>query len=163
VAFLDESILNLQQPVFANWPRKPMQEELFGVHIAGEIFFNNVTRMINEHDSPDLADLLEIYQLCMLLGFRGRYGLAGQADLRNVIDSISEKIARIRGLSPDLSPAWAIPPGAVRVSMADPWVKRLLWTAIGCFALLVILFGVFELSLGSGAADIRAVPSQLRG
>ena len=163
VAFLDESILNLQQPVFSQWPRKPMQEELFGVHIAGEIFFNNVTRMINEQNSQDLADVLEIYQLCMLLGFRGRYGLAGQAELRNVIDSISEKIARIRGLSPDLSPAWAIPPGAVRVSQADPWVKRLMWTAIGCFALLVILFGVFEISLGSGAADIRAVPVQLRG
>jgi type VI secretion system protein ImpK len=119
--------------------------------------------MLNEHDSHDLADVLEIYQLCMLLGFRGRYGLAGQGELRNVIDTISEKIARIRGLSPDLSPAWAIPPGAVRIAHEDPWVKRLLWTAIGCFALLVILFGIFEISLGSGAADIRAVPSQLRG
>jgi type VI secretion system protein ImpK len=163
VAFMDESILNLQQPVFAQWPRKPLQEELFGVHIAGEIFFNNVQRMLSERDSHDLADVLEIYQLCMLLGFRGRYGLAGQSELRNVIDSISEKIARIRGLSLDLSPAWAIPPGAVRVAQADPWVKRLMWSAIGCFALLVILFGVFEISLGSGAADIRAVPTVLRG
>ncbi len=163
VAFLDESILNLQQPVFSQWPRKPMQEELFGVHIAGEIFFNNVQRMLGERDSHDVADVLEIYLLCMLLGFRGRYGLAGQAELRNVIDSISEKLTRIRGLSPDLSPAWAIPPGAVRVAQADPWVKRLMWTAIGCLALLVVLFGVFEISLGSGAGDIRAVPSQVRG
>ncbi|HEY1206012.1 MAG: DotU family type IV/VI secretion system protein [Bryobacteraceae bacterium] len=162
VAFLDESILNLQQPVFSEWPRKPLQEELFGVHIAGEIFFNNVQRMLNEHDSQDLADVLEIYQLCMLLGFHGRYGLAGQGELRNVIDSISEKIARIRGLAPDLSPAWAIPPGAVRIARADPWVKRLLWTAVACFALLVMLFGVFEISLGSGAGDIRAVPSRVR-
>jgi len=163
VAFLDESILNLQQPIFAQWPRKPLQEELFGVHIAGEIFFNNVQRMLAERDSHDVADVLEIYQLCMLLGFRGKYGLGGQAELRNVIDSITEKLARIRGLAPDLSPAWAIPPGAVRIANADPWVKRLLWTAIGCFALLVILFGVFEISLGSGAGDIRAVPTQLRG
>src|SRR4051812_11527108 len=29
VAFLDESVLNLHAPVFADWPRKPMQEELF--------------------------------------------------------------------------------------------------------------------------------------
>lgn len=163
VAFLDESILNLQQPVFSQWPRKPMQEELFGVHIAGEIFFNNVQRMLGERDSHDVADVLEVYQLCMLLGFRGRYGLAGQAELRNVIDSISEKLARIRGLSPDLSPAWAIPRGAVLVAQADPWVKRLMWTAIGCLALLVVLFGVFEISLGSGAGDIHAVPSQVRG
>ncbi len=163
VSFLDESILNLQQPVFSQWPRKPMQEELFGEHNAGETFFRHVQQMLADRDSHDLADLLEIYQLCVLLGFRGRYGLAGQAELRNVIDSISEKIARIRGLSPDLSPAWAIPPGAAPVARTDPWVRRLLWTAIGCFALLAILFGVFEISLGSGAGDIRAVPSQLRG
>jgi type VI protein secretion system component VasF len=99
----------------------------------------------------------------MLLGFRGRYGLGGQAELRGVIDSIAEKITRIRGAAPDLSPAWAIPPGAVRVAGSDPWVKRLLWSAIGCFALVAILFGIFSISLGSGADDIRAVPTQVRG
>ena len=30
VAFLDESILNSNNPVFADWPRMPLQEELFG-------------------------------------------------------------------------------------------------------------------------------------
>jgi type VI secretion system protein ImpK len=163
VAFLDESILNLQQPVFSNWPRKPMQEELFGVHVAGEIFFSNVQRLLGERDSHELADVLEIYQLCVLLGFRGRYGVGGQAELRNVIDSLAEKIARIRGASPDLSPAWAIPPGAVRVAGADPWVKRLMWTAVACFALVVVLFGIFAVSLSSGASDIRTVAAQSRG
>lgn len=162
VAFLDESILNLQQPVFALWPRKPLQEELFGVHIAGEIFFNNIQRLLGQRDSHDLADVLELYELCLLLGFRGRYGLAGQAELRSVIDSLAEKIRRIRGFSPDLSPAWAIPPGAVKLAHADPWVKRLLWTAAGCLCLLILLFGIFKLSLGSGISDVRAVPTLSR-
>src|SRR5260370_12796570 len=35
VAFLDESILNSRNPLFADWPRKPLQEELFGTHMAG--------------------------------------------------------------------------------------------------------------------------------
>ena len=39
VALLDESILNLQDPVFAQWARRPLQEELFGGHLAGETFF----------------------------------------------------------------------------------------------------------------------------
>src|SRR5688572_28140085 len=30
VAFLDESILNLQNPIFADWPRRPLSNELFG-------------------------------------------------------------------------------------------------------------------------------------
>src|SRR5581483_945218 len=33
VAFLDESVLNSQNPIFADWLRQPMQEELFGTHI----------------------------------------------------------------------------------------------------------------------------------
>lgn len=163
VAFLDESILNLQQPVFAQWPRKPLQEELFGVHVAGEIFFNNVQRLLGQQDSHDLADVLEVYQLCLLLGFRGRYGMGGQGELRAVIDEIAGKIRRIRGYSSDLSPAWAIPPGAIKVTRSDPWVKRLMWTAVACFALLVILFGTFTMSLSSGASDVRAVPTQGRG
>ena len=46
VAFLDESILNSQNPIFADWQRKPLQEEMFGVHIAGEIFFRNLDRLL---------------------------------------------------------------------------------------------------------------------
>ncbi len=163
VAFLDESILNLQQPVFAQWPRKPLQEEMFGVHVAGEIFYNTVQRLLAQQDAHEIADVLEVYLLCMLLGFRGRYGMGGQAELRAVIDSIAEKLRRIRGYNPDLSPAWAIPPGVVQVTATDPWVKRLLWTAVACLLLTIALFGIFKLSLGSGAADLRAVPTQSRG
>ena len=46
VAFLDESVLNLQNPVFADWPRNPLQEEMFGGHTAGEIFFQSVQRLL---------------------------------------------------------------------------------------------------------------------
>src|SRR5579875_525493 len=50
VAFLDESILNSLNPIFADWPRKPLQEELFGVHIAGEIVFRNLERLLGRQD-----------------------------------------------------------------------------------------------------------------
>jgi type VI secretion system protein ImpK len=163
VAFLDESILNLQQPVFAQWPRKPLQEELFGVHVAGEIFFNNLQRLLGQQDSHELADVLEVHLLCLLLGFRGRYGMGGLCELRAVIDSIAEKIRRVRGYSPDLSPTWAIPPGAVQVTRSDPWVKRLLWTAVACFVFLILLFGIFTVTLSSGASELRSVPTQGRG
>ena len=63
VAFLDESVLNSRNPIFADWLRKPLQEELFGTHIAGEVFFQNLQQLLGRSDSPDLADLLEIYHL----------------------------------------------------------------------------------------------------
>ena len=65
--FLDESVLNLRNPMFADWPRKPLQEELFGIHMAGEIFFRNLEQLMGRNDSADLADLLEVHYLCQLL------------------------------------------------------------------------------------------------
>jgi type VI secretion system protein ImpK len=163
VAFLDESILNLQQPVFAQWHRKPLQEELFGIDIAGEIFFNNIQRLLGQRDSHDLADVLEVYELCLLLGFRGRYGLGGQAELRTVIETVKDKLRRIRGYTADLSPYWAIPPGKVKVMGSDPWVKRLLWMAVGSLVLVIVLFGIYKISLGAGASELRAIPTLARG
>ena len=43
----------------------------------------------------ETADLLEIYYLCLLLGFKGRYAAGG--DLRSVMAATQEKIRRIRG------------------------------------------------------------------
>jgi type VI secretion system protein ImpK len=72
VGFLDETILTLQNQLFANWPRQPLQEELFGNQLAGEVFFQNLQELLGRSDSADLADVLEVHYLCLLLGFTGR-------------------------------------------------------------------------------------------
>jgi len=51
---------------------KPLQEELFGIDIAGEIFFTTFSGCSASAIRDDLADVLS-YELCLLLGFRGRY------------------------------------------------------------------------------------------
>ena len=91
IAFLDESILNLRLPVFADWPRQPLQEERYGHHIAGEIFFQNLQKLLTRTDSQELADLLEVYQLCLLLGFAGRYSMGGRGDLRGITMQTADK------------------------------------------------------------------------
>lgn len=161
VAFLDESILNSRNPVFADWPRKPLQEEMFGHHIAGEIFFQNLDQLLGRDDSSALADVLEVYYLCLLLGFKGRYVAGNQGELKVMMDRTGEKIRRIRGAVPELSPAWALPPEAPRI-YRDAWVKRLAIGAIACFALMVILFFTFKIVLGSGVSDLRAIATQGR-
>jgi type VI secretion system protein ImpK len=52
VAFLDESVLNSRNPVFTGWLSKPLQEELFGTHIAGEVFFQHLQQLLSRNDSP---------------------------------------------------------------------------------------------------------------
>jgi len=160
VALLDETILATRNPVFAQWPRKPLQEELFGHHVAGEIFFQNLQALLGLKDSQQLADLLEVYYLCLLLGFAGRYGAGGRAELRSLMQATAEKIRRIRQTTTALSPAWAPPAEALHQSISDPWVRRLCWAAAGGFLLMAVLFTVSKLLLSSGASELAVLASQ---
>ena len=158
VAFLDESILNLRLPVFADWPRQPMQEERYGHHVAGEIFFQNIQKLLGRADSQELGDLLEVYQLCLLLGFAGRYSMGGRGELRSIAMQVGDKIQRIRRTSGELAPAWRLPGDApIRAASGDPWVMRLAIAAGSCFLLVVILFVVVDLTLGSGLDGLRRI------
>jgi type VI secretion system protein ImpK len=162
VAFLDESVLNQQVPVFADWARKPLQEELFGVHVGGEIFFENLTRLMGNPDSTELADVLEVHELCLLLGFKGRYGTSSQGDLRSIIGSVEEKIRRVRGLNKDLSPAWALPTNETLLSRPDRWGRPLLFIFAGALLIALVLFIGFRVSLGSGSAALQTLAAETK-
>ncbi len=159
VGFLDESILNARNPLFADWPRKPLQEELFGIHMAGQVFFQNLEQLLARNDSVDLADLLEVHYLCMLLGFAGRYSGSRTGELQAVMTATGDKIRRIRGAFGGLSPAWA-PEGKAVQNAADPWVKRLVIGAAACFVLMLVLFVTFKIALSSGASKLSTISSQ---
>jgi type VI secretion system protein ImpK len=154
VAFLDESVLNSQNPSFADWLRKPIQEELFGTHIAGEVFFQNLQQLVGRSDSHDLADLLEVHYLCLLLGFCGKYRAGGRGELDQMMTITRDKIHRIRGPFSQLSPAWMLPPGSAR-SRVDPWIRRLGIIASVCAIVMVLLFVVYKIGLSSGVSDVR--------
>jgi type VI secretion system protein ImpK len=157
VALLDESILNSVNPAFADWSRMPLQQELFGHNVAGEVFFENLEKLDNRSDSPEVADLLEVYCLCLLLGFKGRYSLSGPEAVRPLVESIMARIRRIRGPLTGLSSAWRIPDGAVVAQQSDSWVRRLLIGVGLCVLVGVLLWIGFKVLLNAGASDIRAV------
>jgi type VI secretion system protein ImpK len=156
VGFLDETILNAHHPAFAEWPRKPLQEEMFGTHLAGEQFFQNVDQLLARDDSPDTADTLEVHQLCLLLGFRGRYSARSAGELQSLLGSVAQKLQRIRGGAGPLSPWWRLPAEAMPTSR-DPWTKRLAIGCAVCLALAVLLFAGFKLTLSSGVTDVASV------
>jgi type VI secretion system protein ImpK len=161
VAFLDESVLNLRAPVFADWPRRPLQEELFGHHVAGEVFFQNLQQLLGKSDSHDLADLLEVYHLCLLLGFAGRYSLAGRGELKGFIDGTADKIGRIRGPERPFSPYPLLTSGTLQVAK-DPWIKTLMIAAVACLALTVVLFVSYKLMLSSGVSSLADLAASVR-
>ncbi|HEV2214967.1 MAG TPA: DotU family type IV/VI secretion system protein [Terracidiphilus sp.] len=153
VAFLDESVLNLQSPVFGDWARRPLQEELFGGHLAGEAFFRNFQQLLSAQDSAEVADALEVHCLCLQMGYRGRYALGDSGELHQVLRQARAKIERIRGAA-RLSPALAapeVPPARGR----DSWTRILLITACILAGLTILGFGGYELMLGSGVSQVQ--------
>src|SRR5690606_18130193 len=94
-------------------------------------------------------------QLCLLLGFRGRYGAGDPAALHAVTARVGERIARLRGPSGDLAPAWR-PLDDARVER-DPWLRRLTTAAIASAVVAVVLWGVYAMQLRGERADVRAL------
>jgi type VI secretion system protein ImpK len=158
VAFLDESILNLRLPVFADWPRQPMQEEYFGHHVAGEIFFQHLQKLLQMNDSQSLADLLEVFQLCLLLGFMGRYSLGSRGDLQPILQATAEKIHRIRRTNLAISLNGMLPPAGEQAPAGnDPWVKRFVIIAAACLVLTIGLFGTYYFLLSNGISSLASL------
>ena len=157
VAFLDESLLNLRLPVFNDWVRRPLQEEMFGRHVAGEVFFDHVQELLERRDSEETADVLEVYYLCLLLGYLGRFSISSKGDLRVLMDKTSDKIDRIRKATPDLSPNWALPLETAQQLGSDRWLRRILIIAAVCAALALALFPIYKTSLGSEVKALEQI------
>lgn len=163
VALLDETVLRLQSPSFAEWARKPLQEEMFGHNRAGNVFFDHLRQLLAEQDSEEVADCLELYCLCLLLGFRGRYALssgenwdgARSAEIHALIRQSREKMDRIRGalqFLPDAPPA----PGKPIGPSGDSWSRGLAIAALAMLIVVLLAWGAFSLQLGSAAARLAA-------
>ena len=151
IGFLDESVLNSKDPTFADWARRPLQEEMFGGHFAGEYFFRNVTDLLNRPESTEVADVLELHAICLQLGYRGRFAFGDASEIQTILQRIREKIARIRGNYALFRPVET--PAAPPAPKGDPWV--------GPLAIAAILLAVFTILAYAGYIFIlgQALPT----
>ncbi len=157
VTFLDESVLNSSQAMFSDWPSRPLQEEIFGGHMGGEIFFQHLKQLLTRQDSEDLADLLEVFLLCLMLGFRGRYSGTDQGEVHALRSAIQEKLGRIRGGFGELSPAWTLPSHERRPRTRDRWLPWLSVAAVLAVLAAAGLYLWFRTTLDAGAMDVQSV------
>lgn len=163
VALLDESILNLQNAALAQWARQPMQEELFGGHLAGETFFHRLRAYLAEPDSPQLADVLELHCLCLLLGYRGRYALGDSGELYALLRQARARIERIRGQASFRAETAALP-AATTAHRKDSLTQSLLWSAVALASAIAIAFCVYYFLLTSGVSALQhAAATSLSG
>jgi type VI secretion system protein ImpK len=154
VAFLDESVLNSSDSMFSEWHRRPLQEEIFGEFLGGERFFQNLDELQREADSEELADVLEVYLLCLALGFQGQYaamGPSGRQELRHYWERGRDRVIGIRGAWGELSPSWSLPPFEDSPIGLDRVTRWLLGMAAGGIVFLGALWLVFFWILRQGS------------
>ncbi len=155
VSFLDESVLNSHDPTFADWLRRPLQEELFGGHFAGEYFYRHVTELLQRADTPEGADALEMHAVCLLLGYRGKFAFGSDGEIHALLQQIRAKIARVRGPF-QLARVETAPPVA-RAAAGDRWVRVLTWTAAALLLVCLIAFTVWHSLLSSRIASVASI------
>jgi type VI secretion system protein ImpK len=152
IGFLDESILNSKDPTFADWARRPLQEEMFGGHVAGEYFFRNLTDLLNRSESAEVADVLELHALCLLLGYRGRFAFGDASEIHSILQRVRDKITRIRGSYALFRPADT--PAAPPAPRRDPWVRRLAIAAILLAVVTLLAYAGYMLILGQSMPTV---------
>lgn len=155
VALLDAVVLHSKDPVRAEWERMPLALELFGYADAGVVFFEKLEQFRSRRNSQQLADVLEAYLLCLLLGFEGRYSGAQRGALDGITESLRMRIDDIRGRKARLSPSGELPPAPPPVPPAERRHDRLRLVTLGLAVFTLLCFLVLRWDLVSMSVDLR--------
>lgn len=106
-AAVDEAILSSSMNIREIWERRPLQLLLFGDQLAGENFFEKLE--IARNGGASRINALEVFHMCLLTGFKGRYLLEGPEKLKYLTSQLGEQIAHIKGKSSPFAPHGGAP------------------------------------------------------
>jgi type VI secretion system protein ImpK len=159
VAFLDETILSSDWQHRERWRDHPLQLELFGERTAGVRFFERLEEARRGGEAT--RDLLEVFHLCLTLGFEGRYRVTGREEL----DGLKRAVRRELNLRPDdlrevrLAPHGKRPDSpTARESDGFPFWR---YAAVGG-GVVVVLYIVFTFWMnGAAGGALDALPPPL--
>lgn len=142
-SFVDETVLTNNFPLRDEWEKYPLQLEYFGEQLAGNKFFDKLKAMLKQMHVT--ADAVEVYYVCMLLGFKGRYGVYEKEKLLAIMQKTANELVKVGKIKPvELSPNW------LANDQPKPVVKKgmPIWAKISAFSglgLAVIVYLVMFL------------------
>ncbi|MBX7222629.1 MAG: type IVB secretion system protein IcmH/DotU [Blastocatellia bacterium] len=144
-AYIDEMVLMARFPFRDEWEKYPVQLKHFGEHLAGVTFYERLKEILR--DAERQGDVLELYYMCLLLGFKGQfrdYFEEELASLTQEVESTLRSINRLRNVQ--LSPHWLVTDQpALQIEPLFPLWFRIFCGSAG--AVLVLLFLVLKLGL----------------
>jgi type VI secretion system protein ImpK len=116
-AGIDEIILASPFPARLEWERRPLQLLVFGDQLAGEHFFDRLEQLRGR--GGERRQALEVFHLCLLLGFQGKYAMDGSEKLHYLTARLGDEIAHMKGRSRGFAPRAARPDQIVNKRRSD--------------------------------------------
>ncbi|HEX8499158.1 MAG TPA: DotU family type IV/VI secretion system protein [Pyrinomonadaceae bacterium] len=153
VVFIDETVLELSMdtPLYDEWESNKLQHKYLRTGIGGVEFDKRLNRLLDDPESE--AAVIEVYYLCLLLGYRGDYFF--EDELKRVTERAAERLTEAGRLGAgELSPHWSVSdqPPVQRDAGVPAWVKVGAATGLG---LVVLTFIVFTFLLNSGLSEAK--------
>lgn len=160
--FLDEVVAATPWGASGVWAERNLLQEFHDEREGGRKAFELLNRL--SADAAANADLLELFCVCLALGFEGRF--RGQPDGRAQLDALAARLqALVRpggAATRTLSPRWqgvAVPQR--RQALLPPWVVLAL-SALAVLALLLVLHARLQAQARPVFRQIHALPEALR-
>jgi type VI secretion system protein ImpK len=103
IGLIDETVLSVPGACRDYWISRPMQLDYFGDNIAGQEVYEKLQKMLLQPENK--KDVLEVFYLCLSLGFEGKYKMFNPEERIAIMDDLGRKIRRTRiRVSAELSP-----------------------------------------------------------
>jgi type VI secretion system protein ImpK len=155
-ALVDETVLNANSPLREEWEKFPLQLEYFGEHLAGVKFFEKLDELLKAIKTE--ANVVEVYYLCLLLGYKGKYKVYMEDQLQELIKNTAAQLKRVGRLQDtDLSPHWKVVDQPELPS--DPGIP--VWLKVGSAAVLIIVVLIYLVILLLLKSEVRTATEQL--
>jgi type VI secretion system protein ImpK len=135
-ALIDEVVLMSKLRLRDVWERRPLQLEFFGEQLAGERFFEHL-ETLRQGGSARLQ-VLEVFHMCLLMGFQGRYILEGSEKLNYLTGRLGDEIAQLRGKRAAFAPHATAPDRVAHALKRDVplWVIGSVFALAGLLAFI---------------------------
>jgi type VI secretion system protein ImpK len=157
-AFIDETVLTADFPLREEWEKYPLQLEYVGEQLAGLTFFERLDALMKSAEGDGDNDVIEVGYLCLLLGYKGKYNIYYEEQLKGVIENVADYLRRAGRLrSGALSPHWKVTDQPKPLS--DRGLPR--WAKIGggvALALAVLIYTILSFVL---ITDLNAAKERL--
>lgn len=130
-AAIDETILSSGMAIREVWERTPLQLTLFGEQLAGENFYVKLEEV--RHRGQSSVQALEVFYMCLLTGFQGKYMLESKEKLNYLIATLDKEIAHLKGKRAQFAPHWKSPDNIAHLMKADipMWIIGSALTLLG--------------------------------